>query len=110
MIKRKWTALLLTSIALVVTSGCVYRANIAQGNFIQENDLAQLEVGMTRSQVRFLLGTPMVDDPFHRDRWDYVYWIRIGRQPATFKRWLTIHFEGDTVAQIVEDQELSPDV
>ena len=64
MIYRKWTAFALTAIALVVTSGCVYRANIAQGNFLEESDLEQLEIGMTRNQVRFLIGTPMVDDPF----------------------------------------------
>ena len=58
---------------------------------------------MTRSQVRFLLGTPLVDDPFHRNRWDYVYYIRVGRQDATFTRWVTIHFDGETVREIVED-------
>ena len=41
---------------------------------------------MTRNQVRFLLGTPMIDDPFHASRWDYVYFLRIGRDPATIRR------------------------
>ena len=79
MINRKWTAFALATIVLVVTSGCVYRASIAQGNFLEEQDLEQLEIGMTRNQVRFLLGTPMVGDPFHRDRWDYVYYVKLGR-------------------------------
>ena len=52
----------------------------------------------------------MIDDPFHRDRWDYVYWIRIGRKDATFKRWVTVYFDGDVVREVVEDQELSPDI
>lgn len=108
MINRKWTTYLVTSIALAVTSGCVYRANIAQGNFIEEEDLAQLEVGMTRNQVRFLLGTPMVDDPFHRDRWDYVYYVRLGRQGTVGKRWVTVIFGDDTVAEIRKDQILDP--
>ena len=108
MIKRKWTAFLLTSIALVVTSGCVYRATIAQGNFIEEKDLAQLEVGMTRSQVRFLLGTPMIDDPFHRDRWDYVYYVKVGRAGTVGQRWVTVVFDDDIVAEIRKDQELDP--
>ena len=108
MIYRKWTAFALTAIALVVTSGCVYRANIAQGNFLEEDDLEQLEVGMTRSQVRFLLGTPMVDDPFHRDRWDYVYYIKVGRRETVGKRWVTVVFSDDVVSEIRKDQALDP--
>jgi len=92
------------------SSGCVYRANISQGNLIKQEDLDQVEVGMTRNQVRFLLGTPLVDDPFHQDRWDYVYFIRIGRDPATFKRWVTIVFDNDVVAEIRDDQELDPNL
>ena len=94
--------------SLAAASGCVYRANISQGNLIKQEDLDQVETGMTRNQVRFLLGTPMVDDPFHQSRWDYVYFIRIGRDPATFKRWVTIHFENDIVVEINDDQELDP--
>ena len=93
----------------VVLDGCVYRAAISQGNLLKDEDLDQVEIGMTQSQVRFLLGTPMIDDPFHRDRWDYVYYLRIGRQPASFKRWVTIVFEDGVVAEIRRDQELSPD-
>lgn len=108
MIKAKQIAVLLLSIALVVGSGCVYRANISQGNLIKEEDLAQLEVGMTKSQVRFLLGTPMVDDPFNKDRWDYVYFLKLGRKEAIFKRWLSVYFEDDVVSEIRKDQELAP--
>ncbi len=104
----KWSAFILTTIALVVTSGCVYRANIAQGNFLLEEDLVQLEVGMTRNQVRFLLGTPMVDDPFHRDRWDYVYYVRVGRDATVGKRWVTVVFSDDVVSEIRKDQDLAP--
>jgi len=95
-------------IALAVSSGCVYRPSIAQGNLIKQEDLDQVEVGMTRSQVRFLLGTPMIDDPFHADRWDYVYYLRIGREPATYKRWVTITFDDDSVSEIIKDQEFEP--
>ena len=90
--------------------GCVYQAPIAQGNLLKQEDVDQVEVGMTRSQVRFLLGTPMIDDPFHADRWDYVYYLKIGRRDATFKRWVSVIFDGDNVAEIIEDQELSPDL
>ena len=110
MIKRKGIAVFLLAIALATGSGCVYRASISQGNLIKEEDLAQVEVGMTRSQVRFLLGTPMVDDPFNKDRWDYIYYLKIGRQDASFKRWVSVFFEDDVVKEILKDQELSPDL
>ena len=68
-----------------LSGGCVYRANIAQGNLIKQEDLDQAEVGMTRNQIRFLLGTPMIDDPFHKNRWDYVYYLKLGRNDASAK-------------------------
>ncbi len=107
---RQLLLIFLIACSLAATSGCVYRANISQGNLIKQEDLDQVEVGMTRNQVRFLLGTPLIDDPFHRARWDYVYFIRIGRDPATFKRWVTIVFEDDIVVQINDDQELDPNL
>ena len=107
---RKLVPILLLLITLALATGCVYRSTISQGNLIKQEDLDQVEIGMTRNQVRFLLGTPMIDDPFHQARWDYVYFIRIGRDPATFKRWVTIEFEDDVVAEIREDQELDPNL
>jgi len=108
MIYRKWTVLLFMTIALAIGSGCVYRANIAQGNLVKEEDLEQVEVGMTKNQVRFLLGTPMINDPFSAQRWDYVYYLKIGRRDATFKRWVSIFFENELVSEIRKDQELAP--
>jgi len=108
MANRKSTFIFLVFIALAVSSGCVYRANIAQGNLIKQEDLDQVEVGMTRNQIRFLLGTPMVDDPFHRDRWDYVYYLKIGRKDAAQKRWVSIVFSEDRVNEIRKEQELDP--
>lgn len=95
-------------ISLAAASGCVYRQNIAQGNLIEQEDLDQVELGMTRNQVRFLLGTPMIDDPFHKDRWDYIYYLKIGRKDATFKRWVSVIFEEDLVSEIRKDQDLAP--
>ena len=95
---------------LFAAGGCVYQANLNQGNVIKQEDLDQVEVGMTRSQVRFLLGTPMIDDPFHDGRWDYIYFLRVGRDDAIFKRWISIYFEGDKVSEIIDGQELSPDL
>lgn len=95
-------------VSLFVGSGCVYRQAIAQGNLVEQEDLDQAEVGMTRNQIRFLLGTPMIDDSFHKNQWDYVYYLKIGRNDATFKRWVSIMFEDDLVSEIIEDQDLAP--
>jgi outer membrane protein assembly factor BamE len=106
---KKIALLVLLGTALAV-AGCVYRANISQGNLIKQDDLDQVEIGMTRNQVRFLLGTPLIDDPFHADRWDYVYYIKIGRDDAGFKRWVSIVFTDDKVSEIRKEQELSPEL
>ena len=94
----------------LLSGGCVYQAALSQGNLLDQEDIDQVEVGMTRGQVRFLLGTPMIDDPFHEDRWDYVYFFRIGRDKAVFKRWISVYFDGDNVTEIVKDQELRADL
>lgn len=95
---------------LSMAGGCVYQANLSQGNLLKQEDLDQVEVGMTRRQVRFLLGTPMIDDPFHEERWDYIYYLKIGRDDAIFKRWISIYFDGDNVSEIVDGQQLNPNL
>ena len=107
---RRLFLLALIFSTLAFTSACVYRATISQGNLVKQENMDQVEVGMTRNQVKFLLGTPLIDAPFHHARWDYIYFIRIGRDPATFKRWVTIVFEDDIVTEINDDQELDPNL
>ena len=107
---RQIPLLVLLLISLIFSAGCVYRANISQGNLIKQEDLDQVEIGMTRNQVRFLLGTPMIDDPFHVDRWDYIYYLRVGREDAGFKRWVTVLFEDSEVIEIRKEQELDPNL
>lgn len=103
----KITSLLLS---LLLLTACVYQAPISQGNLLQQEDIDQIEEGMTRSQVRFLLGTPMIDDPFHADRWDYIYYLMIGHDDAVAKRWISIEFENDQVTRITADQALDEDL
>jgi len=107
---RKFAVSICVTLFLFSSGACVYQANLSQGNVIKQDDLDQVEVGMTRGQVRFLLGTPMIDDPFHEDRWDYVYFMKIGRDDAIFKRWISIFFADDKVSEIIDGQELSPDL
>ena len=52
-----------------------YRIDIQQGNVVEASQIAQLRAGLTREQVRFVLGTPLITDVFHEDRWDYVYYV-----------------------------------
>ena len=110
MTMRKTILLFLTFFCLAATSGCVYRANISQGNLIKQEDLDQAEIGMTQNQVRFLLGTPMIQDAFSHNRWDYIYYITIGRDDAVQKRWVSIYFTDEIVSEIRMDQELSPEL
>lgn len=107
---RQISLLVLLMITLALTSACVYRASISQGNLVKQEDLDQVEIGMTRNQVRFLLGTPMIDDPFHDDRWDYIYYLKVGRNDAGFKRWVSVLFENDAVSEILKEQELDPNL
>jgi outer membrane protein assembly factor BamE len=95
-------------LAALALTACVYRIDIQQGNLLDDEDIVQIEVGMTRSQVQFLLGTPMVADSFHRDRWDYAYYFRRGRSPDLIQRWVVVHFENDRVTRIDRDLALQP--
>jgi outer membrane protein assembly factor BamE len=79
-----------------------YRMEIQQGNFVSQEMVAQLKPGMTKEQVRFILGTPMVTDIFHPDRWDYVY----GREASDGtreQRKLTVLFEKGELARLDGD-------
>lgn len=73
-------------------AACVYRQDIPQGNSLNEEDIERVEVGMNRSQVRYLLGTPMLETPLHDDRWLYHYYLDSQRPEATSNRYLTIFF------------------
>ena len=83
-------------------AGCVYRMDVQQGNLLDVEQVEQVEVGMTRSQVRFLLGTPMVIDSFDADRWDYIYSLRRGHERQVTRRHLVVWFDGDKVTRIEE--------
>jgi len=81
-----------------------YKIDIQQGNYVTQDMVAKLKPGMTRSQVRFALGTPLIADPFHPDRWDYVYVLHKKGQlvaqrriVAVFKDDKLVSIEGDVV-------------
>jgi outer membrane protein assembly factor BamE len=93
-------ALTLCCVALLPLGGCIYRMTIQQGNYLQRKSFDQLQVGMTRSQVRYLLGTPMVPSTFDNDRWDYLYYLKKGRIHAPQQYLVTVFFESDKVSKI----------
>jgi len=90
---------LLLGVALGL-GGCVYRPNIQQGNLLKVEDVEKVTVGMTRSQVRYILGTPMLADPFDPQRWDYIYSFQRGRETKIDRAHFVVHFEGDKVAKV----------
>ncbi len=102
LVPRPAAALYATLLFALAASGCVYRMDIQQGNLLDAEQVDQVEVGMTRSQVRFLLGTPMVIDSFDADRWDYVYSLRRGHSREVTRRHLVVWFDGDTVTRVEE--------
>lgn len=79
-----------------------YRINVQQGNALTQEMVAKLKPGMTRSQVRFVLGTPMVQDAFHANRWDYVYLFTEGHRQTRSRR-LTVIFEDDKLLRLEGD-------
>lgn len=87
---------------------CAYRIDIQQGNLLEQEDLDQVQLGMSRSAVQFLLGTPMIADAFHEQRWDYAYYFRRGRSRQIEQRWVVVYFEQDRVVRIERDLELEP--
>jgi outer membrane protein assembly factor BamE len=94
------TLMLAVLAAAAILSGCIYRLPIQQGNFLEDKELNQIQVGMTRTQVRYLLGTPMVADPFQSTRWDYVYTFKQGNVAKASRRHFIVHFDGDKVVKI----------
>jgi outer membrane protein assembly factor BamE len=89
----------------LLLAGCMlvpHKIDIQQGNFVDQEMVAKLKLEMTRSQVRFILGTPLVADPFHPNRWDYVFMTgRAGNVHSHRK--ITVVFEGDKLKSIEGD-------
>jgi outer membrane protein assembly factor BamE len=83
---------------LLTSCGIVYKLPTRQGNVIEQKQLDQLKTGMTRDQVKFLLGTPLAASPFRDDRWNYVGYYKTPRGQV-FTRTVTLHFEGDKLAR-----------
>jgi len=91
--------LLLSSCGRVTGPFSVYKMDIRQGNLVTADMREKLKLGMSRQQVRYVLGTPMVNDAFHGNRWDYIYMLE-HRGKRTEHQRLTVYFEGDELVKI----------
>lgn len=106
-------------IALLLLAGCNYvprlpglsahRIDIQQGNYVTQDMVDRLKPGMSRSQVRFGLGTPLVTDPFHPDRWDYVYVLQKKGRVVDQRRIVAV-FQDDKLLRIEGGVDLPRDV
>jgi outer membrane protein assembly factor BamE len=96
---------LLFLLPMLLLAGCMlapHKINIQQGNYIDEAMVAKLRAEMTRSQVRFILGTPLIADAFHQNRWDYVY-LTGKANDMHVKHKITVIFDGDKLKQVEGD-------
>src|ERR1022692_2508566 len=95
-------------VAVWALSGCVYRMAIQQGNYLDPAAIAQVKPGMTHSQVRYLLGTPMVPGVFDYARWDYDYYLKTRRLQGPGRGHVAIYFANNLVARVDSDVKSAP--
>lgn len=89
------------ALALLLLPGCiVYKIDVQQGNEITAEMLSGLEIGMDKVEVVKLLGYPLINDPFHVDRWDYYFYLKKGQNGAVEQQSATLRFTGDALIDI----------
>ncbi len=90
------------SVDTIVNKVNPYKIDVRQGNYVDQAMVSQLKKGMTRDQVRFVLGSPLVVDVFHKDRWDYVYRFKPGKAEAE-QRIISVYFVDDRLDHVEGD-------
>lgn len=97
----------LVLLASMLVSCSSYKMDIRQGNYVTADMRAKLKLGLSKQQVKYVLGTPMISDVFHADRWDYVYLLeRAGK--LTEQQRLTLYFKGENLARIEDATPVQP--
>ncbi|MGE5241788.1 MAG: outer membrane protein assembly factor BamE [Bacteroidota bacterium] len=101
-ITKSMRNVLLLAALTTLLSGClsVYHLEVQQGNVVTQEMVDKLKPGMTRNQVRYVLGTPLVIDPFHPDRWDYYYYLRGSKEKTGEAQRVTVIFRNDLLATV----------
>ena len=108
---KLYRLLLIAGISVLLVA-CIrpYRMEIQQGNLTTEKEVAQLERGMSKREVRYIMGTPLVVDPFHQNRWDYFYSYLGSRDRRPEQRRITVVFTGDVLDRLEGDVVAAADV
>jgi len=93
--------LFLLSLGLMLSlTSCIYKMDIEQGNAVVEQKLAQLEVGMSKKQVKFLLGNPTIKDVYHANKWHYLRSLKHDNGNELDQKTMVLDFENDTLIRI----------
>ena len=107
---RRWAGMTALALLLAVQGACgvgPYKLDVQQGNVVTQEMVSKLRLDMTRSQVKFVLGTPLVASVFRPERWDYYYRSTKGRKAAD-RRLITLIFEEDKLKRILGDVPEAP--
>lgn len=99
---------LIISLILPLTACEPHRIDVQQGNRIKPVTLKKLKTGMNRKQVLYVLGSPLLKDPFHEDRWDYIYYLKPGNKAVKQSR-VTLYFKKNKLVKI-DDSEYAPEM
>lgn len=102
------TAIIATALSLSACSSWVYRIDIPQGNYLEQKSIDKIQIGMTKEQVKFILGTPVIVDAFDNDTWNYIYRLKSGTsKELNTQKSFTVKFEADKLVSADGDFELS---
>tara|TARA_Y100000748_G_scaffold52778_1_gene41039 strand:- start:297 stop:647 length:351 start_codon:yes stop_codon:yes gene_type:complete len=103
---KSFISILVLMIFVSCTSLSPYKVPVLQGNIFEEEDIEKLSEGLTKDQVQFIFGTALVKDPFHPNRWDYYYSIKVGTELLSESK-LSISFNDDQLVDswIIEKVE-----
>jgi outer membrane protein assembly factor BamE len=102
--------IIIACLASLSLAGCsdrlriVHKIDVQQGNVVTQDMVDQLQPGMSRNQVQYIMGSPIVVDVFHQERWDYLYWLQIPGDEPVLKT-LTLHFDNGYLDRITGDYE-----
>ena len=98
--------------AILLITSCVYRPDLQQGNLLNIENIDRIQIDMTKSQIKYLLGGPVVGTPYEENRWDYIYLYQprmdTGSNESSQRYWLIVYFENEKVVRIEKDVKTNP--
>ena len=102
------TSIIAVALSLSACSSWVYRIDIPQGNYLEQKSIDKIQIGMTKEQVKYVLGSPVMIDSFDQDTWNYVYRFKSGRsEKLDMQKGFKIKFENDKLVSAEGDFKLS---